>query len=239
MVENIVEKNESKLAGLEHKKIIYSFLGAPGSGKGTLADQCVDKLGFIMLSTGNLCRDHIKAGTDLGKKLQEFTSKGVLVPDDIITSMVKGWLDEHIREGKTIILDGFPRTEAQALQLQELIKNNYPDYQFNVVEFKIPESEVVERMAGRLMCSNKECKAIYNVKQFPGVKEPRCLKCSSPLIKREDDREEVIRDRMRVYAQTSKDLVDFYNKNGIKLQELNVSGKEPAQVFDMFKELIQ
>lgn len=220
-------------------KIIFAFLGAPGSGKGTLAEQCVAKLGYKMLSTGNLCRENIAKGTELGKKLQEYTSKGALVPDEIITSMVKEWLDSNTRDAHPIILDGYPRTAAQAAQLLDLIKKHFPEYKLRVVALKISDDAVVERISGRLMCSNKQCQAIYNIKQFPeGAANQVCKRCGSPLTKREDDREEVVRERLKVYAATSKELIDFFKNAGLSIEEINVEGKEADQVFEMFKKMI-
>lgn len=220
-------------------KIIFSFLGAPGSGKGTLAEHCVAQLGYKMLSTGNLCRENIAKGTELGKKLQEYTSKGALVPDEIITSMVKEWLDAHTQQAAPIILDGYPRTAAQAAQLLELIKKYFPEYKLRIVALNISDDAVVERISGRLMCSNKQCQAIYNTKQFvKGVDNPLCERCSSPLAKREDDREEVVRERLKVYAGTSKELIDFFKNAGLTIEEMSVEGKESDQVFAMFKKMI-
>lgn len=220
-------------------KIIFSFLGAPGSGKGTLAEQCVQKLGYKMLSTGNLCRENIAKMTELGKKLQEYTNTGALVPDDIITSMVQEWLEVNTHEGNSIILDGFPRTAAQAALLLNLIKDHFPEYKIRVIALNISDDAVVQRIASRLMCGNKQCQAIYNTKQFiEGVDNPLCKRCSSPLIKREDDREEVVRARLKVYAATSKELIDFFKNAGLSIEEINVEGREPEEVFEMFKKLI-
>lgn len=222
-----------------HAKVIFSFLGAPGSGKGTLAEHCVQQLGYKMLSTGNLCRENIAKGTELGKKLQEYTSKGALVPDEIITSMVKEWLDVNTQQANPIILDGYPRTAAQAAQLLDLIKKYFPEFKLRVVALNISDDAVVERISGRLMCSNKQCQAIYNTKQFvAGVDNPLCKRCSSPLTKREDDREEVVRERLKVYAATSKELIDFFKNAGLTIEEMTVEGKESDQVFEMFKKLV-
>ena len=219
-------------------KVIFAFLGAPGSGKGTLADRCVRELGYSKLSTGDLCRDNIKQGTELGKKLQEFTSTGALVPDEIIASMVKEWLDVNTKDGKSIILDGFPRTATQAALLLDLIKKQYPDYKLRVISLNISDEGVVQRIAGRLTCSNQQCKAIYNIKQFaPGQENLVCPSCKSPLVKREDDREEVVRARLKVYADTSTELLNFFRNAGFEIEEINVEGKEADEVFGAFKKL--
>ncbi len=234
-----VKRSTDHRLPVTESKVIFSFLGAPGAGKGTLAEQCVQKLGYKMLSTGNLCRENIAQGTELGKKLQGYTSKGALVPDEIITAMVKEWLDVNTRDAHPIILDGFPRTAAQAGQLLDLIKKYFPEYKLRVIALNISDDAVVERIAGRLMCSNKQCQAIYNTKQFiAGVDNPLCKRCASPLIKREDDKEEVVRERLKVYAATSKKLIDAFKKAGLSIEEINVEGKESEQVFDAFKKMI-
>jgi adenylate kinase len=222
----------------DKSKVIFAFLGAPGSGKGTLADQCISTLGFIKLSTGDLCRDNIKRQTELGKKLQEYTSKGALVPDEVINGMAQEWLEVNIKAGKPIILDGFPRTAAQAEWLVGLLKNKYPEYKLRVVALNISDEGVVQRIAGRLTCSNPECKAIYNIKQFPGQENPVCPKCKSPLIRREDDKEEVVRERLNVYAATSNALIKFFKNAGLAIEEINVEGKEAPQVFEDFNKLL-
>ena len=235
---HIKRSSENQPLAATQSKIIFSFLGAPGAGKGTLAEQCVQKLGYKMLSTGNLCRENIANGTELGKKLQEYTSKGALVPDEIITGMVKVWLDANTRDEHPIILDGFPRTAAQAVQLLDLIKKYFPEYKLRVLALNISDDAVVERISGRLMCSNKQCQAIYNIKQFVGVDNPVCKRCGSPITKREDDKEEVVRERLKVYAATSKELIDAFKNAGLSIEEINVEGKESDTVFDIFKKLV-
>jgi adenylate kinase len=218
-------------------KVIFAFLGAPGSGKGTLADSCIEKLGYKKLSTGDLCRDNIRQGTELGKQLQEYTSKGALAPDEIINAMVEKWLDVNTKTSDKIILDGFPRTAVQAAWLVDLLKRQYPEFRLRVIALNISEEGVVKRIAGRLTCSNADCKSIFNVAQFPGQENPVCPNCKSPLIKREDDKEEVVRERMKVYAATSKDLIDFFRNDGIVIDEINVEDKSAEQVFEEFKKL--
>lgn len=223
---------------VQEDKIIFAFLGAPGSGKGTLAKQVVQELGYKQLSTGDLCRDNIKRETDLGKKLQEYTSKGALVPDDVILSMAKEWLDVNTKDGKNIILDGYPRTANQAELLLNMIKTFYPDYKLRVVSLNISDDAVVERLGGRLMCSKKDCGAIYNIKQFVGIENPVCATCGSPLIKREDDKEEVIRERLKIYAQTSQAVLDTFKKAGFVVEEITIEDKNPKEVFEAFKKMI-
>ena len=234
------KRSSAPVPAATQSKIIFSFLGAPGSGKGTLAEHCVQDLGYKMLSTGNLCRENIAKGTELGKKLQEYTSKGALVPDEIITSMVKEWLDANTLDGKPIILDGYPRTAAQSAILLDMLKKHFPEYKLRVISLNISDDAVVQRISGRLMCSNKQCQAIYNPKQFTAqeLANPVCKRCGSPLAKREDDKEEVVRERLKVYAATSKEVMDSFKNVGVSIEEINVEGKESDQVFDTFKKMI-
>jgi len=213
---------------------ILTFLGAPGSGKGTLADRCVSELDYITLSTGNLCREHIAKGTELGTKLKEYTQKGLLVPDDVIMPMVKGWLNEHIKEGKTIILDGFPRTAGQADLLLQMLKRDFAGHPFRVVEVDVPNDEIIQRLANRLMCENKSCQAIYSAANV-AKNNPKCAACGSALIRRVDDKEEVVRERLKVYEATSQKLKDFYMSKGIAIETVSGSKKSPEEVFASFR----
>lgn len=221
-----------------HTITIYSFLGAPGAGKGTLAEQCVQKLGFVMLSTGNLIREHIQNKTELGTMLQEYTREGKLVPDDIVTSMVKEWVSCHVQLKKPIILDGFPRTAMQAQLLLDMIKRDFKDQNLQVVELKIQDEELIARIAHRLVCGNKQCQSVYAVGQFAAVEKPVCKNCGAELVRREDDKEEVVRERLAVYAKTARELSNFYTAQGIAVTHIDVNSQSPEQVFEAFKSII-
>ena len=116
----------TKKPSYKAEKTIFSLFGAPGSGKGTLAEKCAQNLDFNVLSTGNLCRKHIADKTELGEKLQKYIDTGKLVPDNIITVIVKGWLKENTKDNKAIILDGYPRTKKQAELLLDILKEAFP-----------------------------------------------------------------------------------------------------------------
>lgn len=218
--------------------MIYSFLGAPGSGKGTLAEQCVQKLGFVMLSTGNLIREHIQNKTELGRKLQEYTQAGKLAPDDIVTSMVKEWIISHANLKKPIILDGFPRTAEQAQLLLNMINHDFKDHRLCILELKVQDEEVVRRIASRLVCCNKQCQSVYNVRQFTHVEKPVCKNCGAELVKRDDDKEEIVRQRLAVYAKTSSELHNFYMNKGIIVSHIDANSQSPEQVFETFKSML-
>lgn len=217
--------------------VIFTFLGAPGSGKGTLAENCVKDLHFQMLSTGNLIREQIAKNTEFGRKLQGYTSTGQLVPDELIIDMVKEWISQHAANQHPIILDGFPRTAAQADALFAFLNTDYPNHIMRVIELRISDDAVVRRISNRVMCSNKECQAIYNVELMGGKLLERCTKCGSPLVQREDDREEVVRNRLSVYAKTRDQLVEFYKQHGLTINEIDVETKMPQDVFELFKEI--
>ena len=141
------EKNRSK--------VIYSFFGPPGSGKGTLARSCVKELGFRSLSTGDLLRKHISTGTEIGKAVEGLISRGQLVPDELITDMVCLWLKEQVASGAPIILDGYPRTKGQAGLFLKTFKEFAPDYAFKVICFIISEEVVLDWLTNRIVCQRR------------------------------------------------------------------------------------
>lgn len=215
---------------------IISFFGAPGSGKGTLAEQLVEQYGYKTLSTGALFREHISKQTDIGKQLDIFVKSGKLVPDDLVIDMVKGWLKINA-DGKTqIILDGFPRTKEQANKLCLVLKDILPNYQLRIVKIDLPEEEIVSRLSGRRVCSNKQCQATYNI-SMPEIKSGICPKCNSKVITREDDKPEVIKERFQVYKNNEKDILDFYNSINQKIETLNISGLDKKQVLEEYLKL--
>jgi len=216
-------------------KTLLAFLGAPGSGKGTLAKQAVNQLNFVAISTGDLCRAEVASGSEKGKEIAAHM-KGGLVPDEIMTDMLDGWLSKNAGKAP-IILDGYPRTQAQAEKLNNLMKDNYSDYTFGVVYLTISdEEEVVERIANRLVC--EECKAVTNVKELKDANTLICPKCGGKLIRRDDDKEEIVRERLKTFVKNNDTIIEFYKKVGIHVQELEVSHNYPAQIFERFKKLL-
>jgi len=218
------------------QKTIFTFLGAPGAGKGTLAAQCVSKLGFKTVSTGNLCRTEIASGSEKGKKLKEYIMKG-LVPDNIIVDMLKAWLDKQ-KGNETIILDGYPRTQNQGKLLDDLMKKKFSEYRFRVIFLQaFDEKEVVKRLTSRIVCSNKKCQAVYNLATLKDKAKRICEKCGGKLIQRADDKEEVIKKRLNDFAKNNAEIVSFYNKIGVIVETLNASHITPKQVFENFKKI--
>lgn len=222
--------------------IVFSFLGAPGSGKGTLAKLCSEELGFEVLSTGDLCRDHVKLNTELGKRLKKILDAGQLVPDDLMGKMVKGWLFKRISLKNPIVFDGFPRTVGQAKFLVDLLKSDRLRFKFKVVAFRILDSTIINRLGSRIVCSNKNCGAIYSFLSGSSLKPKKegiCDICASSLIKRDDDKEEVIKERLKVYNSHEGELLDYYKSIGQSVEFLDIEGLSPQEIFGKFKLLFE
>lgn len=189
------------------------MLGAPGSGKGTAAKILSKKTGLPHISTGDMFREQIKKETELGKLANSYISDGGLVPDEVTIDIVRDRLKwEDAKNG--VILDGFPRTEAQAKALDEILKEQGKKVTI-VPELVIPTQIIIERILNRATCSNKECGAIYNTKFKPPKVEGICDICGSKLITRNDDNEETIKKRLEVYHKNSKDLIEFYKEKSV------------------------
>lgn len=198
--------------------MIIIMLGAQGTGKGTVAGILNKKNNWIQLSTGDIFRENISKGTELGIEADKYISKGCLVPDEITISMVEKRLEE-LKDEKGIILDGFPRTLAQAEKLDEILaaKGEKIDW---VMNLETPREEIIERMLNRRVCSNPECKATYNLVLHPSKVEGVCDKCGAELIRRADDSDaEAIKKRLEIYDTQTQPLVDFYAKKGIVIVE--------------------
>ena len=194
------------------------MLGAPGTGKGTVAGKLQDKLGFTQVSTGDIFRKNIKEGTELGKLADSYISKGNLVPDDVTIKIIEDRLNEPDVE-KGIILDGFPRTVKQAEELDKILalKGKKVDKVYNLTT---PEEEIIERIVNRRVCSNQECKAIYNIVLNPPKVEGKCDKCGSELVTRKDDNEETVRARLKNYFEQTAPLVEYYENKGNLVTEV-------------------
>lgn len=187
------------------------LLGAPGAGKGTQAKIIVEKYKIPQISTGDMLRDAVAKGTELGKKAKEFMEQGKLVPDEIVVSIVKERLKQ--RDCKNgFILDGFPRTIAQAEALDKIMEEMGKKIDA-VININVPEEEIVKRIVNRRTC--RKCGAIYHLIYDPPKKDEICDKCGGELYQRDDDREEVIRERFAVYRKKTEPLIEYYRKKGI------------------------
>ena len=189
------------------------MLGAPGSGKGTLAKELSKEYSLVHISTGDIFRENIKNETELGKKANEYISKGQLVPDELTIDLVKNRLSQDdVKNGA--ILDGFPRTAHQAEELEKFIKNNN-QMDTVAVFLDIPDEDLVKRVVNRVICSNKSCGAIYNTEFRKPKVDGICDICGSKLEKRADDNEKTVRDRLNVYHNNSKEIIEYYNKENV------------------------
>ncbi|MFP4481920.1 MAG: adenylate kinase [Thermovirgaceae bacterium] len=200
------------------------FIGPPGAGKGTQAEVISREQGIAHISTGDILRKNVAEQTDLGKAAREYMDAGKLVPDDVIIGMMEKRLAEKDCE-KGFILDGFPRTVPQAEALDGLLARMGIALD-GVVLFDAPDEVVIRRLAGRRVCRN--CGAIYNVRSKPRGEDDRCDKCGGELYQRDDDREEVVRNRLDVYKEQTAPLIGYYRKNGL-LIEVDAS-RESAEV---------
>lgn len=188
------------------------LLGAPGAGKGTIANLLVEELSIPQISTGDILRGAIKAGTELGKKAEEYMTRGDLVPDE----MIMGIMEERLGEAdcqKGFILDGFPRTIPQAEALDQLLSKLNKQISL-VANLDVPEAEIIKRLTSRRTCSNSQCQAIYNVLSKPTKVEGVCDLCGSKTIQRDDETEEAIQNRLATYQEKTAPLINYYKDKG-------------------------
>ena len=200
------------------------LLGAPGAGKGTVAKELTKLDGSVQISTGDILRGAVHAGTELGKKADGFMKAGDLVPDDLIMGIMEERLQEDdCKQG--FLLDGFPRTIPQAEALKELLARIGVELDL-AVNIDVPRDVILDRLTTRRTCSNTDCQAIYNVKSNPPKVEGKCDKCGSPVIQRADETDEAISKRLDTYNEKTAPLVGFYEKEGMLLTVTATSSEE-------------
>ena len=190
--------------------MIIIMLGAPGTGKGTVASILSEKLNIPQVSTGDIFRKNIAEQTELGKLADSYISKGNLVPDDVTIKIVEDRLkQDDVKEG--IILDGFPRTIKQAEELDKILEKENKKVDM-VINLTTPKEEIIERIVNRRVCSNQECKTVYNIVLNPPKVEGICDKCCSKLLQRKDDNVETVESRIDTYLKNTSPLVEYYTK---------------------------
>ena len=206
---------------------VYIFIGPPGAGKGTLGDIFCEKTGVIHVSTGQLLRDEMAAGSELGRQVKGIIASGALVSDEIVAEMVKNRLAKDDVKAHGCLLDGFPRTVPQTGMLAKILEDG-GDRMAAVVLIEADRSMVVGRLTSRRMCSNKDCGAIYNVISQPPKVEGVCDKCGAKLYQRTDDTEETALGRLKVYEEQTAPLIDYYAAKGqlVRTTSRDVSAEE-------------
>ena len=181
------------------------FLGAPGAGKGTHAEILSKDVGIPQISTGNIIREALKSGTEMGLKAKSYLESGNLVPDEVVIGIIRERLaKDDCADG--FILDGYPRTIPQAEALDKMVRID------RVIDLEVPESLILRRLSGRRVCSS--CGASYNVDTRRPKKEGVCDVCGGTLVQRKDDAPETVQERFRVYHEQTEPLVDYYRKQG-------------------------
>jgi adenylate kinase len=201
------------------------LLGAPGAGKGTQAKLLLKRLGIPQISTGDMLRAAVKAGSALGVEAKAYMDRGGLVPDAVIVGLVRERLQAP-ECARGYILDGFPRTAAQAEALESTLKELRLGLD-HVLCLEVPSDDLISRIAGRRTCRN--CGAMYHVRFSPSKREGVCDACGGETCQRDDDREETVRRRLLVYEEQTAPLIRFYDGRGL-LRRIPATG-EIAEIF--------
>lgn len=216
--------------------MVLIMLGAPATGKGTTAANLSVKLGIPQVSTGDIFRKAIAEKTPVGVEAEKYISQGLLVPDEITIKIVEERLkDKDVQKG--LILDGFPRTIEQAEALDEMLKNENKSVTL-AVNLETPENEIIDRIACRRVCSNQDCKTVYNTKLNPPKVDGVCDKCGSTLKQRKDDNVETVKKRLVTYYQQSAPIVDYYKDKGV-LYSSEVSLRVNKMAVDVANEVYE
>lgn len=198
------------------------IMGPPGAGKGTQAARIVDRFSVPHVSTGDIFRKNLKEGTPLGLKAQEYMNKGLLVPDEIVVEIVRDRLVEKDCE-KGFLLDGFPRTAAQAVALDGVLKEMGMALDY-IINIEVPREVLVERAVGRRVCT--ACGATYHVKFNRPDRTGTCDACGEELIQREDDKQRTVEKRIAVYLEQTQPLIDYYSGRGLLI---NIDGAQQIE----------
>ena len=202
------------------------LLGPPGAGKGTQAKMLVDKYGIPQISTGDILRANLKAETELGLEAKKYMDAGKLVPDGVVIGIINNRLKEDdCRKG--YMLDGFPRTVAQAEALDKILAENGSGID-HVVSIEVGNDELMGRLTGRRTC--RQCGQGFHVMFDPPQKDGVCDKCNGELYQRDDDNEETVGNRLKVYAEQTQPLIEYYQGKGL-LRPIDGVGKI-SEIFD-------
>lgn len=198
------------------------MLGAPGAGKGTQAKMIAKEYGVPHVSTGDIFRANIKNGTELGMEAKKYMDQGLLVPDELTVRIL---LDRVAQDdcGNGYVLDGFPRTIPQAEVLDRAL-TELGDQIDHAIDVDVPDENIIKRMSGRRACLT--CGATYHIEHIPPKQEGICDTCGSPLVLRDDDRPETVKNRLDVYHRQTQPLIEYYEKKGVLR---TVDGTKPME----------
>ena len=210
---------------MTRKRLQCVIFGPQGCGKGTQGQLLSDRFGIPLLGSGDMFRAEIEAKTHLGKIAEEYVARGMLAPDEVVNAIIKKRFHEVLTE-KGFLLEGYPRNVDQAESLDRLIKINL------AIQIKIRDEEAVRRLLGRRQCVR--CRSIFHVQEAPSNLPGRCALCGHALVKREDDQEEVIRQRLVAYHFMTEPLASYYRQRGVLL---TVNGEQAISF--LFQELIK
>jgi adenylate kinase len=214
--------------------MIFILLGPPGAGKGTYSQKLIDIYGIPQISTGDILRAAVKAGTAMGLKAKEFMDKGGLVPDEVIIGIVSDRIKEP--DCKTgFLLDGFPRTVPQADALAAIFTKSALKLD-GVINIIVDKDVLIKRLTGRRMC--KSCGAGFNVNTLPPKKEGICDKCGGELFQRNDDKPETIENRLVVYDSQTAPLIDYYRNKGV-IKDVNATNGTIDEIVSKIKEALE
>ncbi len=211
--------------------MILVLLGPPGSGKGTQGAFLKQRLGFEHVSTGDILRSEVSKSTELGLRAKEYMDKGLLVPDDIIIGMIKNLVSSN--PSRDYVFDGFPRNVVQAEAFESMLKTLKLDVN-KVFYFDVDDDIVIKRISGRRVCP--KCGATYNVYYQKPKNDNLCDKDNTPLIQRDDDKEAVVKNRLKVYKEQTTPLVDFYEAKS-KLYIILATGAQD-EIFEKLKSML-
>lgn len=208
------------------------LLGPPGSGKGTQADLLQQRCGWAHISTGDILRDAVRNNTPLGQVARPYMEQGRYVPDEVVISIIQ----ERFRRAdrpENFVLDGYPRTRTQAEALDAVLADAGLPLD-HVILLEVPDDEIVQRISGRRSCP--QCSAIYHIPRHPPEHDEVCDRCGTSLVQRADDREDAVRERLRVYHATLPAVLDYYRHQG-KLLAISGLG-DPQEIFLRLQHLL-
>lgn len=209
------------------------LLGPPGAGKGTQAAKIVSQFSIPHISTGDILRKNLKEGTPLGLKAKEYMDRGLLVPDDLVVEIIKDRLSQKDCV-KGFMLDGFPRTVAQAKALDAVLKDMGISLD-SVLNINVDYDLLIDRITGRRIC--RDCGATYHVAFNPPKAKGKCDICGGGLYQRDDDKEETVKKRLKVYTQETQPLIHYYQEKNI-LETIN-GEQNIDKVFEDIKDILQ